>query len=215
MNKLSRVMHTGFSWAASVVLPACVIAVLWHLPDSSQQRPMDDRYEALLIAIDRNDIAAVQRCLARGTPAEVKGVTEITPLMSAARYGRLEIAELLLLHGANLHASARGVGTPLANAAMSGKSAVVQFLLAHGADASAGDGGLTPLMAAVLGGHVDVAEILILAGADVNGQNRFGESALLLAEMDGNDAMYQRLADGGVTGQTASASTGGTCGERP
>jgi ankyrin repeat protein len=69
-----------------------------------------------------------------------------------------------------------GHGTPLAVAAAAGRADVVRLLLRRGADPNAGSpDGFSPLMhAAQYDGSVRVAELLIVAGADVNARSHSG-----------------------------------------
>jgi hypothetical protein len=68
-------------------------------------------------------------------------------LVIAAYEGRLKTVELLLAHGANVDAAARGGFTPLIMAAQKGHTAVVVALLGAGADIDAkGDQGFTALL---------------------------------------------------------------------
>src|SRR3954469_9965353 len=99
MNKPFR----PHSFVAAVVglvipltLPFCVVAVLWCATVLQRgDGPDDDPF--LIAAIERGDEPAVRRFLARGTAADVKASkTGVTPLMWAARRGRVEMMEVLL-----------------------------------------------------------------------------------------------------------------------
>jgi ankyrin repeat protein len=128
----------------------------------------------------------------RGRRAEAKG--GMTPLLYAARDGRLAAARMLVSAGADVElADANGIG-PLLMAALNNNLAVARFLLDHGADVNADDfWGRSPLWAAVeyrnldmnnkdqdspIDNGVDRAPILELiealldAGADVNSRTR-------------------------------------------
>ena len=100
-----------------------------------------------------------------------------TPLHSAARFGREDLAALLIAAGANVEAANELNARPLHTSATYGHSTVVKLLLARGADVNArGPGGKTPLHAAAFGvgqgsdieARVEVARLLLAAGADVN-----------------------------------------------
>ncbi len=98
-------------------------------------------------------------------------------------------------------------GRGLRSAALSGKDKKVRSLLAAaGAQATEQanemggalgyDGGTaaTPLMLAAMTGHTKVVEALLeLAELKVNRQQEFGESALIMAAMEGNAGVVQRL----------------------
>jgi Ankyrin repeats (3 copies)/Ankyrin repeats (many copies) len=100
-----------------------------------------------------------------------------TPVHLAARFGREDLADLLISSGANVEALNEHDERPLHAAAAYGRPAVVKLLLAGGADVNArGPAGKTPLHAAAFGVGVptdvdertDVAKLLLAAGADVN-----------------------------------------------
>jgi hypothetical protein len=95
-------------------------------------------------AIDRGDVEEVRRLLQaepRAALATIPGplVGPDTPLHAAAHLGHLEIAELLLRHGADVNARGDGGDTPLHEAANNGHVEVVELLLKHGADIEAED----------------------------------------------------------------------------
>jgi len=71
---------------------------------------------------------------------------KVTPLASASAARQLEIARVLIEHGANVNARAANDFTPLHEAAASGKLDFAQLLLEHGADVNAKTmDGKTPL----------------------------------------------------------------------
>lgn len=100
-----------------------------------------------------------------------------TPLHLAARFGREDLADLLIAAGANREAVNEHDERPLHSAAAYGRPAVVKLLLNRGADVNArGPAGKTPLHAAAFGvgvpsdvdARTEVARLLLAAGADVN-----------------------------------------------
>jgi ankyrin repeat protein len=102
-----------------------------------------------------------------------------TLLHVAARWGREDLADLLIAAGADVEAENELDDRPLHTAATYGRPAVVQLLLARGAAVNAGGGGgKTPLHAAAFGlggqsdveARIEVAKLLLAAGADVNAQ---------------------------------------------
>jgi len=121
-------------------------------------------------AIIAGDAEAVERLLSTGArvDAEVRGAT---PLQAASFYNQIDLAELLVLRGANVNAVCRSEGrTPLAIAAIKGYTNIAQLLIDKGATVNpmGGDGTLTPLMSAAGKGHADIVELLIANGGDVN-----------------------------------------------
>jgi ankyrin repeat protein len=128
----------------------------------------------------------------RGRRAEVKG--GMTPLLYAARDGRLEPARLLVAAGADLELGDANAIRPLLMASLNGQIAVARLLVERGANVNADDfWGRTPLWAAVEYRNLDMnnndqdsptdngvdrppfldlIRLLIDKGADVNARTR-------------------------------------------
>mmetsp|Transcript_45643 Transcript_45643/g.117967 ORF Transcript_45643/g.117967 Transcript_45643/m.117967 type:complete len:637 (-) Transcript_45643:64-1974(-) len=93
---------------------------------------------------------------------EVRDREGFTPLCFASLVGSSTIAELLLLHDADVNATSYKGGSPLSVAASHGHTDVVKLLLLHGADLQhKDDSGLTVLSHAAMEGHKDVVELLL------------------------------------------------------
>ena len=104
---------------------------------------------------------------------------ERTPLHVSARWGHVEIARVLLKHGADADARDHDDDSPLDMAAHEGDKKLVQVLLEHGVDPnSRGDLGCTPLYWASESGQVAVAQVLLSHGAEVTTRCKFNETAL-------------------------------------
>ncbi len=107
-----------------------------------------------------------------------------TPLLFASEGGFLEVAEILLLNGANPNiTSHKDEVFPLQRAASNGHFKLVELLLDNGANVNAYDGlyRTSALMYASLNGHVDVVELLIRKGAFIDARGSRGETALFIA----------------------------------
>ncbi len=95
-----------------------------------------------------------------------KNTQRVMPLHSAAASRSLEIARLLLEHGADPDALQEGDFTPLHEAAANGQLELVRLLLAHGADINLSQKpGQTAIAFAQKAGHQEVAEFLLSHGA--------------------------------------------------
>ncbi len=165
-----------------------------------------------------------------------------TPLMTAARTGRVDPVRALLVAGADPHAKVRGMGrqegaganyylarlrdptihdflpatdqTAIVWAAAAGHAEVVAELIEFGADFRlALQSGFTPLLLAVRGGHIDAAQALLRAGANVNrriapgvewrhagydAKLRPGATPLHVAVENGHFELAARLLDAGA-----------------
>jgi ankyrin repeat protein len=88
--------------------------------------------------------------------------------MTAATYGRLAVAKVLLQHGADVQA-VNGLGlTALHRAALANKLETIPLLLEHGADVNAREvDGSTPMCYAALTASALTVQLLIAAGADL------------------------------------------------
>ena len=91
----------------------------------------------------------------RGSRQPIPG--SLTPLLYAARDGRLDIARLLVAARADVNATDANAITPLISAIVNNRLAVARFLIDNGADIHAADWyGRTPLWAAVETRNMDV-----------------------------------------------------------
>jgi len=96
----------------------------------------------------------------------------------------LDIADMLLYHGADID-SENAYGTnALHNASMFNSTKAIEFLIHRGADinAKSTSSGMTPLMFAVEEGHREAVEILLSSGADLNLEESSGRTALDMAQ---------------------------------
>jgi len=106
-----------------------------------------------------------------------------TPLHTSSRRGHVEIARVLLKHGAEIEARDDGEYSPLERATLGGHVELAQVLLEHGADPNARDlARCTPLYFASYWGKPAVARVLISHGADVTALCCSNETPLHRAE---------------------------------
>jgi Ankyrin repeats (many copies) len=129
------------------------------------------------------EAATLQKWIARH-PREINkqfGAFCQTLLHMAAEWGREDLADLLIAGGADVEARNESDERPLHVAATYGRPTVVKLLLSKGADVGATGRRLnTPLHAAACGlggqsnieGRLEVAKLLIAAGANVNARER-------------------------------------------
>lgn len=114
------------------------------------------------------------------------------PLKNAIRRGHHALFRLLLERGANVR---KWLVESLKLACEGPAAAIVRELVERGADVNAtlSPWDRTPLMSAAAGGNLDIADILLARGADVNAWNRERVTPLLLAIEGGHTAMAERL----------------------
>lgn len=144
----------------------------------------------LVSAIKKGEKELVDFLLARG--AEVNNGTAVnrfwrgyetnwTPLMQAARQGNRDIVRLLVDRGAEINAVSSSGRAALLLAINCGNAAVGRFLISKGADLSVTSGGSTLLHRAAYEGLVEIAQILISRGFDINAVNERNQTPLHMA----------------------------------
>ena len=138
---------------------------------------------ALHNAAAKGHAAVVALLIEHGARVNLDGWT---PLMAASRAGYLEIVELLLRNGADLHAGSSDHGTALYLAA--GRQEVGSHQLLVEADAC-----LAPLTRSVLLNQPDILHELLNGGADANAVDCHGSTALLWAALCGSSGMVETL----------------------
>jgi|GEM_PF-906289 len=123
-------------------------------------------FQGLIEAQDGTQLAAVLKKnpeLANCVFENLRG-NESTALMYAIQRGNSNSVELLLSHGADVHAKSADE-TALQLAARNGELKIAKLLLKHGANASVPPSGKSPLHEASLAGHHDLVRLLLSANA--------------------------------------------------
>ena len=132
--------------------------------------------------------------LDKGADVDAYNWSGVTPLMYAARMGKILLLEMLLSRGANPNAEDDAGVSVLAGAALFGQNDSVSALLAFGADpALQSDIGLTALMQASHAGALLAATRLIAGGAPVNATATRGLTALMFAASNNHKDMARLL----------------------
>ncbi|HLI84048.1 MAG TPA: ankyrin repeat domain-containing protein [Bryobacteraceae bacterium] len=185
----------------------------------------------LYLACVNGSAPMIERLLQAGAGPNAVWTEGETPLMTVARTGSVAAARVLLAHGAKVNASEPVHGqTPLMWAAGESHPDMVRELIAHGADVNARSaiqhwerqvtaeprekwlppGGFTALHFAARQGCLQCAQALAEAGADLNATDPDGNSAVVLAIINGHYDLAGYLIDKGtdpnladVTGRAA------------
>jgi RNA polymerase sigma factor (sigma-70 family) len=171
-----------------------------HRP--SQNEHFTQRVQ-FMIAVRTGDISTARRLLqadpsfVRATlPREAWGEPEMgqptlplefdyTPLHFAATYGHLELARVLLAHGADVDDATPGE-TPLDRAVIMRDVPMATLLLEHAADPDHPSGtGLTALHRAAIRGHSELVRLLLGYRANPLAGDRSGRTALDWATLEG------------------------------
>jgi ankyrin repeat protein len=201
---------TPMSLAAEVGDPEMLKVLLEAGADADSPNP--DGQTALLAVARTGNVAAAQLLLKHGATVDAREKWGgQTALMWASARRHPEMMQLLISKGADVNARSidrnyqrhvtaegrpknldSGGFTPLLYAARENCVACVEVLLKHAADIDLQDpDGVSPLLVAIMNANWDLARQLIVAGADVNQWDIFGEAPLFTAVGD------RRQIDGG------------------
>ena len=150
----------------------------------------------------------VVKVLAAEHPEDVNSrsfIGEETPLHLTSRAGHIDLAQLLIKHGADVAAQSKDKTTPLHRASEEGHVDLAQLLIDHGADAAAqSKGGMTPLHLASERGHTDLARLLLKRGADAAAQSKSGTTPMHRASERGHVDLARLLIEYGADAATQS-----------
>jgi ankyrin repeat protein len=152
-------------------------------------------------AAARGDREAVKALLKNAADVNAAQGDGMTALHWAAMHGDADLAQMLIVAGANIKATTRlGTYTPLYLASQQGHGKVIQALITAGADVKAGTpNGTTPLMVAAASGEVDAVRALIEAGADVNAKDGVRwQTPIMYAAASNRAAVIELLASKGA-----------------
>ena len=132
-------------------------------------------------------------------------------MLAACNYGHVEVARLLLDHGADVDGCLGDGWSALMAACCHGSREVASLLLERGADPQRKDGGgYTALLCAASQGRAECAALLLERGVDVEAKDRNGDTALGVASLCGHAAVVSLLLDHGADASRADAEDGCT-----
>ncbi|KAB8299009.1 hypothetical protein EYC80_001141 [Monilinia laxa] len=156
---------------------------------------------ALLYAAGKGDRNAILELLKAGADIDTRQTKEAggnTPLLVAIGNEEMQSARLLVRQGAKLDIVDEKGRMPLEMAIRKGYELLTRDIVEKGGDTNVklGENGDTVLSLAVREGHLKVVEVLLKRSMDVVGENKFGETALDIAEENG-DKRIIALLDGG------------------
>lgn len=155
--------------------------------------PAAGKDHMLMVAAERNDIAAARQLLKEGAGVQARDRQGRTALMAATYGNHVEVATLLIEAGADVNAQDALQNSPLLLAGASGYLDILRLTLkAHPDFTRYNRYGGTALIPACERGHIEVVRALLSTSIDVNHVNRLGWTALLEAII---------LSDGGTKHQ--------------
>ena len=148
----------------------------------------------LFAAADANCVPLATALLDFGASVDARDRLGARPLSHAARFGNLEMVDLLLARGAPIDSRNLAGATALYFAAERGHAAVVERLIARGADVGlTGRSGISPVAAAAYAGSDVVVEALLAHGADEHVPDATGKPAIVYAAAAGRLDVLKRL----------------------
>lgn len=157
---------------------------------------------ALYAAAWSGDVPIVLTLLDGGADPECVGDDQSTALMKAASLDHADVVAVLIDRGARLDAVNNVGETALVLAAETGSLASTELLLAAGAEVDGEADSRPPLFVAAAGGHLEVVQRLVEAGAEldrpVKGVGDQPERAVDLAHRRGHEAVVQALVEAGA-----------------
>jgi len=175
----------GHAWVMGVAASALLLLAL------------SARASELTDLVKKGDVASVTSALDSGAAVdELYG--GVTALYFVSESGNVEIAKLLIDHGADVDLTVKLQRTPLYGAIKAGHSDIVTLLLDSGADPNKVTKLQTPLHLAAEGGCLQCVIALVEAGAEVNALLKNGSPPIHLAKRSGHEDIVAYLLEHGA-----------------
>lgn len=155
--------------------------------------------EEFLKQAEMNNTAMIEAFVKSGMKPDTSNESGTTPLIWASFNGNSEAVKILVEAGANVNAINRDGFTPLHAAVENENIQVIRYLLQNGANlktATVADK-TTPLHTACFKGNKEIAQILVVAGADVNAKNIHGATPVVTAAFYGKKPLVEYLTTAG------------------
>ena len=184
--------HNRFSFRERVFI-ASVARALAEAGESVTRVDVERALLPVLMcsAAGLGDHAALERLIASGAEVDAADYDGRTALHLAAAEGQVAAAGLLLGKGARVSVVDRWGGTPIVDAVRHRQRPMVALLKRHGARVPGHHAAQLCALAAV--GDIEGLGLWIEAGADPNGADYDGRTALHLAAAEGRDDALQLL----------------------
>jgi hypothetical protein len=176
---LSILLTTVLSFTACAPAPTPVPTVV-----PTPTLDLESLQEAIFVAAREDDNAAMKEYIAAGADINKTNNMNITVLLIASARGNIEMVDMLLDAGATFDSNdfCFAIGNSKGNVAL------VQAFLDHGADLNEAENGNpehTPLMYAGEHGFIEIGELLLAQGADINKVDAYNDPALSVAAFHG------------------------------
>lgn len=193
------------STASTDALPSARTVLAAFQPGTRLFAGRSTRGYALHWAVLQNQVDSIATLLDRGMDVDIRDAEGRTPLMTAAAFGSLEAAELLIVRGADPMArDSQNADTPLHFAALAGRIEIAKLLLSHGAaiDAGSSPAEATPLHYAAVYGQMKMVAFLVESGADANVRDVKGLTPFQYASLRNRTPVMELLVGLGARADT-------------
>lgn len=176
------------------LLIACILCAAL-LPVARAELPDAVRFSSVL---ELGDLKKATAWLDAGLDPDFEGHLIGTGLMIGAWEGNVPLMELFYQRGADLDRANRFGETALMLAAWKNRQDAVRWLLDRGARPNREVRQWTALHYASFGGHGELVDTLLGAGADINARSTNGSTVVMMAAREGHAALAQRLLAAGA-----------------
>ena len=155
----------------------------------------DNGSTLLHIAAQRGHAAVTDQLIAARCNVDRQAKNGATPLFIAAYHGHAAVTTQLIVARCNVDLQTQTAATPLRIASQQGHASVTEQLIAAGSNVNfqQPEDGATPLHIAAHQGHAVIAKQLLAARCDINLQDTGGNTALEVAEFQGQPTVVKLL----------------------
>jgi hypothetical protein len=150
------------------------------------------------IVLELGNLKQATAWLDAGLDPDFEGHLIGSGLMIGAWEGNIALMELFYRRGADLERANRFGETALMLASWKNQAAAVRWLLERGAQPNRPARAWSALHYAAFAGHAELAETLLVAGADANARSTNGSTVVMMAAREGHADLAQRLLAAGA-----------------
>lgn len=163
-------------------------------------------------AIKAGQLEEVRGLIADGADINQPSESGVSPLHVAVINNQDDIAEVLVLAGANVNVPDASTGaSPLHLSALYGRTKIATLLIRKGANVNANmKFNISPLLVAAQFNHPELIELLLQHKADIHHMDQDGFTALHLAAQNGDDITAKLLLKHGANPQARDKSHNAT-----
>jgi ankyrin repeat protein len=198
-----RDFHTGGRFCALHQATAGGhLKVVQHLLQRGAKIDLKDGFgdTALTHSVEKGHKVIVEELLASGANPNISGQGGWCPILAAIYNKRIDIADLLERHGADVHLRRTDSDdTILMTACMNGDLVAVDWSLTRGVNVNFADkSGSTALIRAAMNGNSQIVRRLLSAGAEVNAKDSENWTALFYGVAGRNPEVVRALLEKGA-----------------